>query len=285
MPGTFLTSPGLVSSPYPRLVQAGLDRRPSISSFRARPASRLSSRLLLTSALLPCSVRLVSSVSTNHVLPSRTTSPATTYSPTVHSLPGIHTADPSNMTSSGLPSSMCGNANDSSYASADQASIRSSGQSSIKSGSTGKPKRTVRFQDPDPVDSLAPSIDLQPSPNLSLSSLDLSDDSSSYSRHSRQSSSVASSIRSGKRPVRSSSPAFARPLGSLRPPLTRGNSASSTASAPGELEFTDWLSRMEEIRASKESKSEQQVSKSGRKDNDKDERKKKRRSWVNLLVR
>lgn len=74
---------------------------------------------------------------------------------------------------------------------------------------------------------------------------------------------------------------------------------SSTASAPGELEFSDWLARMEETRAARSSSSHASSAKDRKvlprgssRDSqqfdigaDKEERKKKRRSWVNLLVR
>ena len=75
----------------------------------------------------------------------------------------------------------------------------------------------------------------------------------------------------------------------------RDQSVSSTASAPGELEFTDWLARMEESRSRSRSSSQAPSSAKDRKalprgsskldGADKEERKKKRRSWVNLLVR
>ncbi|KAM0715385.1 hypothetical protein Q7P37_008883 [Cladosporium fusiforme] len=182
--------------------------------------------------------------------------------------------------SAGLPSSVCGSANDSSYACTDQSSIRSSGQTSITSSSTGKPKRVVRFQDPTPAEPEA-----HPAPSLSLSSLDLSSDDSSYGRRSRQSSSAASSIALGKQPVRSASPRTNRPLNLARPLARREHSVSSTASAPGELEFTDWLARMEQSRSPRETREVDRKGKDARKDVDKEDRKKKRRSWVNLLVR
>lgn len=191
-----------------------------------------------------------------------------------------------------LPSSVCGSASDSSYAQTDQSSIRSSGRTSIiSSTTTSKPKRTVRFQDPDPpTESFAQSVSFHPGPNLSLSSLDLSsDDSGSYTRHSRsrQSSSAASSIATGKQPARSSSPRFSRPLSLARPSMRRETSVTSTASAPGELEFTDWLARMEESRssASKDNRAPSRASKDPKRGVDQEDRKKKRRSWVNLLVR
>lgn len=180
--------------------------------------------------------------------------------------------------SAGLPSSVCGSANDSTYAS----SIRSSGQASTTSSSTGKPKRSVRFQDPIPVEPEA-----HPAPSLSLSSLDLSSDDSSYShRKSRQPHSAATSIAAGKQPARSSSPRFSRPLSGLaRPQLRRDHSVSSTASAPGELEFTDWLARMEQSRPPGGVREGDRRGKGAGKDEEKEDRKKKRRSWVNLLVR
>lgn len=195
-----------------------------------------------------------------------------------------------------LPSSVCGSASDSSYAQTDQSSIHSSSRTSITSSTkTGKPKRTVRFQDPDPpTDSLAESISFQPGPNLSLSSLDLSSDDGSYHRRSRKSSSAASSLAGGKQPARSSSPRFSRPLSLARPSMRREHSVASTASAPGELEFTDWLARMEETRQASSSSSSSKdkrvpssraSSKDPKRDADQEERKKKRRSWVNLLVR
>jgi hypothetical protein len=183
---------------------------------------------------------------------------------------------------SSLPSSVCGSASDVSYTSADQSSIRSSGRSSIKSTSTSttKPKRTVRFQDPDPapIESLAESVSFHSGPNLSLSSLDLSSDDASYTRRSRYTSS------SGKQPMRDSSPRFSRPLGTGRPTMRREVSTASTASAPGELEFTDWLARMEESRMAA-SKDKRAVSKGAVVEVDKEERKKRRRSFLNLLVR
>jgi hypothetical protein len=186
---------------------------------------------------------------------------------------------------SSLPSSVCGSASDSSY-NTDQSSIRSSGHSSIKSTSTSitKPKsilkRTVRFQDPDPapIESLAQSVSFHSGPNLSLSSLDLSSDDGSYTRRSRHSSSA------GKQPMRDSSPRFSRPLGAGRPTMRREQSAASTASAPGELEFTEWLARMDESRMAS-SKDKRVVSKGVVAESDKEERKKKRRSFLNLLVR
>jgi len=191
---------------------------------------------------------------------------------------------------SGLPSSVCGSASDSSYASTDQASIRSSGHTSFTSTSTSttKPKRTVRFQDPvpAPVETLAESVNFHSGPNLSLSSLDLSSDDASYTRRSRQSSSAASSIAAGKQPMRTSSPRFSRPLSMSRPTMRRDQSVASTASAPGELEFTDWLARMEESRTrSSSSRDVTRGSKGSVAESDKEERKKKRRSWVSLLVR
>ena len=73
----------------------------------------------------------------------------------------------------------------------------------------------------------------------------------------------------------------------------RDQSVSSTASAPGELEFTDWLARMEESRSRSSSQAPSSAKDrkalprgSSKLDGaDKEERKKKRRSWVNLLVR
>lgn len=190
---------------------------------------------------------------------------------------------------SGLPSSVCGSASDGTYTSNDQASIRSSSHTSITSTSTSttKPKRTVRFQDPDPAPTEPLAVHL--GPNLSLSSLDLSSDDGSYTRHSRHSSSAASSIKAGKQPMRGSSPRFSRPLTMGRPPIRRETSVSSTASAPGELEFTEWLARMEESRSRPNPlKNGRSVSARGSKalttEGDKEERKKKR-SWVNLLVR
>ena len=190
-----------------------------------------------------------------------------------------------------LPSSVCGSASDSSYTSADQASIRSSSHTSITSTSTSttKPKRTVRFQDPDPAPTEPLAVHL--GPNLSLSSLDLSSDDGSYTRHSRHSSSAASSIAAGKQPMRGSSPRFSRPLTmGARPPVRRDASVSSTASAPGELEFTEWLARMEESKSRPSSlRNGRSQSSRGSKvptaEGDKEERKKKKRSWVNLLVR
>lgn len=222
------------------------------------------------------------------------------YTYTHHSIPAYHTPHPpppsvflsqhslrpliplTPMTSShsaGLPSSVCGSANDSTYASTDRSSIRSSGQASITSSSTGKPKRSVRFQDPVPVEP-----EVQSAPSVSLTSLDLSSDDSSYGSRSRQSSSASSSIAAGKQPIRSASPRFGRPL-SLRPSLGRNQSVTSTASAPGELEFTDWLARMEQSRSPRDPRDVDHKGKDARKDVDKEDRKKKRRSWVNLLVR
>lgn len=190
----------------------------------------------------------------------------------------------------GLPSSVCGSASDSSYTSADQASIRSSSHTSITSTSTSttKPKRTVRFQDPDPAPAEPLAVHL--GPNLSLSSLDLSSDDGSYTRHSRQSSSAASSIAAGKQPMRGLSPRFSRPLSMGRLPIRRDASVSSTASAPGELEFSEWLARMEESKSRPMSLKEARAassrgSKAATAEGDKEERKKKKRSWVNLLVR
>lgn len=182
--------------------------------------------------------------------------------------------------SAGLPSSICGSANDSSYACTDQSSIRSSCQASITSSSTGKPKRVVRFQDPVPVEP-----DVQRAPSSSLSSLDLSSDDSSYGRRSRQSSSAASSIAYGKQPIRNASPRFSRPLSMARPSLPREHSVCSTASAPGDLEFTDWLARMEQMKSPRASRDVDHKGKDGRRDADKEDRKKKRRSWVSLLGR
>lgn len=75
----------------------------------------------------------------------------------------------------------------------------------------------------------------------------------------------------------------------------RDQSVSSTASAPGELEFTDWLARMEESRSRSSSQTPSAKdrkalprgsSKDAKSDGaDNEDRKKKRRSWVNLLVR
>jgi hypothetical protein len=182
---------------------------------------------------------------------------------------------------SSLPSSVCGSASDSSYANTDQASIRSSGHTSFTSTSTTttKPKRTVRFQDPvpAPVETLAETLSFPSGPNLSLSSLDLSSDDASYTRRPRQTSSAASS------------PRFSRPLSTSRPSIRRDQSVASTASAPGELEFTDWLARMEESRtrssAAKDVRGLPRGSKASMAESEKEERKKKRRSWVNLLVR
>ncbi|KAM0689519.1 hypothetical protein Q7P36_010390 [Cladosporium allicinum] len=192
---------------------------------------------------------------------------------------------------SGLPSSVCGSASDSTYTSADQSSIHSTGgRSSIASSSTPKPKRTVRFQDPVPAPAEALS-------NLSLSSLDSSSDEGSYNprrpRFSHSSSSSSSSIAGGKLPTRSSSPRFSRPLSMGRPSLRRDVSVSSTASAPGELEFTDWLARMEESRSrsssqapsAKDRKALPRGSSTDAAKSDATDMKKKRRSWVNLLVR
>ncbi|KAM0711524.1 hypothetical protein Q7P35_000890 [Cladosporium inversicolor] len=191
---------------------------------------------------------------------------------------------------SSLPSSVCGSASDTSYTSTDQASIRSSSHTSITSTSTSttKPKRTVRFQDPDPAPTEPLAVHL--GPNLSLSSLELSSDDGSYTRHSRHSSSAASSIAAGKQPMRGSSPRFSRPLSMGRPPIRREASVSSTASAPGELEFTEWLARMEESRSRPNPlKNGRAASARGSRapteEGDKEERKKKKRSWVNLLVR
>lgn len=187
---------------------------------------------------------------------------------------------------SSLPSSICGSASDSSYAATDRSSIRSSSHTSIKSTSTAsKPKRTVRFQDPvpEPISSLADSVTFNASPNLSLSSLDLSsDDNASYTRRSRD-------CAASKQAQRTSSPA-SRFLSVGRPQIRREMSTSSTASAPGELEFSDWLARMEESRArpgsSLKGESGRASPRAGAKEEaEKEERKKKRRSWVNLLVR
>lgn len=60
---------------------------------------------------------------------------------------------------------------------------------------------------------------------------------------------------------------------------------SSTASAPGELEFTDWLARMEQSRPPGGVREGDRRGKGAGKDEEKEDRKKKRRSWVNLLVR
>jgi hypothetical protein len=84
--------------------------------------------------------------------------------------------------------------------------------------------------------------------------------------------------------MRDSSPRFSRPLGTGRPTMRREVSTASTASAPGELEFTDWLARMEESRMAA-SKDKRAVSKGAVAEIDKEERKKKRRSFLNLLVR
>ena len=71
-----------------------------------------------------------------------------------------------------------------------------------------------------------------------------------------------------------------------RPTMRRDQSVASTASAPGELEFTDWLARMEESRTrSSSSRDVTRGSKGSVAESDKEERKKKRRSWVSLLVR
>jgi len=68
--------------------------------------------------------------------------------------------------------------------------------------------------------------------------------------------------------------------------MRRDQSVASTASAPGELEFTDWLARMEESRTrSSSSRDVTRGSKGSVAESDKEERKKKRRSWVSLLVR
>jgi hypothetical protein len=78
-----------------------------------------------------------------------------------------------------------------------------------------------------------------------------------------------------------------------RPSLRRDVSVASTASAPGELEFTDWLARMEESRSRSVSqaptaKNRKALPRGSAKDaakSDAGDMKKKRRSWVNLLVR
>ena len=75
-----------------------------------------------------------------------------------------------------------------------------------------------------------------------------------------------------------------------RPPIRRDASVSSTASAPGELEFTELLARMEESKSRPSSlrdwrSSSPRGSRTPTGEGDKEERKKKKRSWVNLLVR
>lgn len=86
--------------------------------------------------------------------------------------------------------------------------------------------------------------------------------------------------------MRSSSPRFSRPLASGRPSLRREESVASTASAPGELEFTEWLARMDQMKAgSQDGRGTDRGSKGSRNDSDKDDKKKKRRSFLNLLVR
>jgi len=71
--------------------------------------------------------------------------------------------------------------------------------------------------------------------------------------------------------------------------MRREASATSTSSAPGELEFSEWLARMEESqskpRSVKDMRAASRASKVATSEGDKEERKKKKRSWVNLLVR